>query len=114
MKSQYRKNIIFLYVFSFFNGFIMAYVIERLFWAERGMSVNMVVSTEILYSIIVVLLEVPSGILADIFGRKRMMLGVGLLFSLFADRSIFYGFWSLGMICLVYGLINFIWIKVRT
>lgn len=78
MKSRYGKNILFLYAFSFFDGFIMAYVIERLFWAERGMSVNMVVSSEILYSIIVVLLEVPSGILADIFGRKKMMLIAGL------------------------------------
>jgi MFS family permease len=77
MKSRYHKNIILLYAFSFFDGFIMAYVIERLFWAKRGMSVNMVVSTEILYCIIVVLLEVPSGILADIFGRKKMLLMAG-------------------------------------
>jgi predicted MFS family arabinose efflux permease len=45
------------------------------------------------------------------FIMRFVSIGVGLLFSLFADRSIFQGFGSLGMICFVYGMINFIWIR---
>ena len=74
MKSRYRKNIKLFYVFTLFDGFIMAYVIERLFYAERGMTIMMVVSLEILYGIIVSILEIPSGILADIWGRKKLLL----------------------------------------
>lgn len=66
-------NIRKLYVIRFFSSLIPAYVIERLFWEERGMTVPMVVMTEILYAVTIVLLEVPSGILADKSGRKRMI-----------------------------------------
>ncbi len=61
------------YCISFFHSLIPAYVIERLFWQQRGMTVQMVVYAEIIYAITVVLLEVPSGILADRFGRKKLL-----------------------------------------
>lgn len=62
-----------LYLFRFFSGLIPAYVIERLFWESRGMTVQMVVYTEILFAVTVVLLEVPTGIAADKWGRKPMI-----------------------------------------
>ncbi|NLY10734.1 MAG: MFS transporter [Firmicutes bacterium] len=57
----------------FFQSLIPAYVIERLFWELRGMTVQMVVYTEIIYAFSVFLLEIPSGILADKWGRKKMI-----------------------------------------
>ena len=66
-------NITKLYWISFFRALIPAYVIERLFWQQRGMSVQMVVYTEIIYALTVVIFEIPSGILADKFGRKTLM-----------------------------------------
>lgn len=56
-----------------FSGLIPAYVIERLYWEERGMTVQMVVYTEILYAAAIVLLELPTGVFADRWGRKRML-----------------------------------------
>ncbi|WP_420819055.1 MFS transporter [Paenibacillus nanensis] len=67
------QNIWKLYVIRFFYHLIPAYVIERLYWEERGMTVPMVVATEILYAVTIVLLEVPSGIMADKWGRKRLI-----------------------------------------
>jgi len=67
-------NIRKLYVIQFFSSLIPAYVIERLFWEMRGMSVPMVVMTEIIYAVTIVLLEVPSGIVADKRGRKQMLI----------------------------------------
>ncbi len=58
---------------TFTRALIPAYVIERLFWQQRGISVQMVVYAEILYALTVVLLEIPSGILSDKLGRKRML-----------------------------------------
>ncbi len=44
-----RKNIGFLYLYSFFDHFIVAYVIERLFDLEWGQSVQTIVLLGILY-----------------------------------------------------------------
>jgi MFS family permease len=70
----YKANIWKLYVYRFFYSFIPAYVIERIFWEERGMTIEMVVYTEIIFAITVVLLEIPTGIMADMWGRKRMIM----------------------------------------
>lgn len=75
----YLSNIKKQYWISFFHSLVPAYVIERLFWQERGMNVQMVVYAEIIYALTVTLGEVPSGILADRFGRKRLLIINGLL-----------------------------------
>jgi len=69
----YLSNIRKQYWIALFHSLIPAYVIERLFWQERGMSVQMVVYTEIIYALTVTICEIPSGILADRFGRKRLL-----------------------------------------
>lgn len=66
----YKKNIYAFYLYTFFSGAIFAYVIERLFWAERGMTIQDVVLIEIIYSLVVVVLELPTGMIADRFSRK--------------------------------------------
>lgn len=90
------------YLISLFHSLIPAYVIERLFWQERGMNVQMVVYAEIIYAATVILLEIPSGILSDKFGRKKLLVLDGLLSAcellilLFANR-----FWMFALaICL--------------
>ncbi len=70
---SYMQNVWKLYAVRFFHSLIPAYVIERLFWEQRGMTIQMVVYTEIIYAVTVVLLEIPTGIIADKWGRKRMM-----------------------------------------
>ncbi len=71
---NYKNNVRTLYAIRFFHNLIPAYVIERLFWAERGMTIQMVVYAEIIYAVTVVLLEIPSGIIADRWSRKNMLL----------------------------------------
>lgn len=71
---NYMNNVWILYAVSFFRNLIPAYVIERLFFQQRGMTIQMVVYTEIIYALTVVLLEIPTGIIADKWGRKRMLL----------------------------------------
>ncbi len=69
MKSNIRK----IYIYNFFKGLVFAYVIERLFWASRGITIIEVVWLEILFSGIVVLLELPMGMYADRFSRKNLV-----------------------------------------
>lgn len=75
----YMPNVWKLYAIRFFYNLIPAYVIERLFWEERGMTIQLVVYAEIIFAITVVLLEVPTGIIADKWGRKQMIVLSALL-----------------------------------
>ena len=56
-----------------FDALIPAYTIKRLFWESRTISIQEVVYLEILYAVLVVLLEVPTGVLADRFERRRLL-----------------------------------------
>lgn len=76
---DYRSNVWKLYAIRFFYNLIPAYVIERLFWEERGMTIQMVVYAEIIFAITVVLFEVPTGIIADRRGRKHMIVLVSIV-----------------------------------
>ncbi|MBH5319973.1 MFS transporter [Paenibacillus sp. GSMTC-2017] len=70
---MYISNIWKLNMIRFFYHLIPAYVIERLYWEERGMTIQLVILTEIIFAATVVLFEVPTGIIADKWGRKRMI-----------------------------------------
>ncbi|MBA2938254.1 MFS transporter [Paenibacillus sp. CGMCC 1.16610] len=73
------SNIRVLFALRFFSSLIPAYVIERLYWEERGMTIQMVVYTEIIFALTIVLLEVPTGVIADKWGRKKMLVLSALL-----------------------------------
>jgi predicted MFS family arabinose efflux permease len=83
---NYYKNKWLLYAIIFFHNLIPAYVIERLFYQERGMTVQMVVYCEIVYAIAIILFEIPSGALADKIGRKKLIVISSILhgFQFFA------------------------------
>lgn len=70
---NYMPNVWKLYAIRFFHNLIPAYVIERLFWEQRGMTIQMVIYTEIIYAVTIVLLEIPTGIIADRWSRRKMM-----------------------------------------
>ncbi|MBD2847359.1 MFS transporter [Paenibacillus sp. IB182496] len=99
---EIQSNIWKLYGIRFFSGLIPAYVIERLYWEQHGMSVQMVVYTEILFAVSIVLLELPSGIAADRWGRKRLLVLSATLFCfeflilLVADQ-----FWHFALVVLL-------------
>ena len=74
-----HKNIKKLYFSKFFHNLIFAYVIERLFWQSRGMTAMMVVYTEIVYAIVITILEIPTGVLADKFSKKKILVIADIL-----------------------------------
>lgn len=73
IKNKLKSNIWKLYAYWFFHNLVFAYVIERLFWQQRGITIQQVVYTEIIYAAVIVLIEVPTGSLADKWSRKNMM-----------------------------------------
>jgi MFS family permease len=60
----------------------MAVPIIVLFWQNNGLSITDIMILQSIFSIIVVLLEVPSGYFADIHGRKTSLVLGGIAMSL--------------------------------
>jgi len=72
-------NVRLLYAIRFFQHLIPAYVIERLYWEQRGMTIQMVVYAEMIFAATIVLSELPTGIIADKWGRKRLIVVTALM-----------------------------------
>lgn len=101
----YLCNIKKQYLVGLFQSLIPAYVIERLFWQHRGMNVQMVIYCEIIYAVTVVLLEIPSGILADKFGRKRLLIINSFLSAVEFGILLFANsFWMFGLAVFMSGI----------
>ena len=95
------SNIWKIYGYLFFHTLIFAYVIERLFALERGLSIQQMVYLEVIYMTIVSLLEIPTGALADKWDRKKVMvLSAFFTFFEFFILIFAYNFWifSLSMV----------------
>lgn len=67
-----------------------------LFYQENGLNLQNTLSLQAIYSVAIILLEVPSGYLADVWGRRNtLILGafLGVIgFSVYSCSSNFYGF----------------------
>ncbi|MCK8060934.1 MULTISPECIES: MFS transporter [unclassified Fusibacter] len=71
--NRLKANILLIYGYYFFRSFIFAYVVERLYWRSRGISITQTVYLEFIYAAVVMLLEVPSGVWADRFSRSKLV-----------------------------------------
>jgi MFS family permease len=80
--GKYKANIRKIFAISFFNSWIFAYVIERIFALDRGLSILEIQLLLILYSVISLILEVPAGVLADQW-KKKYVLALGYFFCFF-------------------------------
>ena len=100
-----RSNIWKLYLIRFLFSLIPAYVIERLFWEQRGMTIQMVVYTEIIFAITVVFFEIPTGIIADKWGRKKLIVS-GVILEGFMFLILVYAteFWHFAVAIFLAGL----------
>ncbi len=92
--KKLRANLRKYYLFTFFSAFIFAYVIERIFQESRGLSVTQMVFLDIIFFVIVLVLEVPSGAIADRWSRKKiLMFGAFFAFFEFLVPIFAYDFW---------------------
>ncbi|MBL4938482.1 MFS transporter [Clostridium sp. YIM B02515] len=102
---RYKLNIYLMYAYSFFHSLIFAYVIERLYWASRGITSQQVVYIEIIYAAVVILLEVPTGSLADKWSKKILMV-FHAVFSLLEFIILIYAhsFWHFALAVTMAGI----------
>jgi len=71
-----------LYFITICQALVFAYVIERLFASERGLSVLEMQYLLIFYSVVTMFCEIPAGILSDVW-KKKYTLAVGTFICFF-------------------------------
>lgn len=73
MEQRLTANIRKFYLFNILSSFVLYYAIDKIFMASRGLSVTDMVLVEISYAVARLILEVPSGALADRWSRKYVL-----------------------------------------
>ena len=97
-RRQLEKNYQRILVLSFFQVFLVLMPIIVLFFESRGLTLPEIFLLQAWFATVVLIMEVPSGYLADLLGRKRVIvvgtffIGVGHSVLLFAE-----GFWQLAL-----------------
>jgi MFS family permease len=109
MNNEYNGNILKFYLFSIFGGFELTVSIFALFFLSNHLSMIQVMTLEAIFIITILFLEIPSGVFADMFGRKTSLVlssiflilsfitfGLGSTFWIFLIAQILMSFcWAL-------------------
>ena len=91
---NYKAVIRLLFVFHFFCDLILIYAVDKLFLLSRNISIQEIAILVAIWSGTTVLLEVPTGALADRWSRKYTLVLSGLFYSLCYVTWIFsFSFW---------------------
>jgi len=93
MANKLRSNIINLYLIKIAHWFMLFMPIVVLFYEDNGLEMRHVFILQAIYSVSIVILEIPSGYLADVIGRKKTIIIGTVLGTLgFVAYSFSYGF----------------------
>ena len=102
---QLRHNILKMYLLKAVLWFMVAMPIIVLFFQEHGLTLTEVMILQSIYSFSVALFEIPSGFIADVFGRKRtIILSTIFTFIGFLVFSFFGGFYSFAIAQVLVGI----------
>ena len=70
------------YIFQFFFDLIFIYAVEKLFFLSRDINLAQIGILLFSWSLMTLLFEVPTGIIADHWSRRKMLILSGLFFSI--------------------------------
>ncbi|MCX2977432.1 MFS transporter [Candidatus Marimicrobium litorale] len=74
MSRSLHKNIKTIYLLGFFNSFMVVTPVYVPLLQGHGLSMSQVLQTQALFALTIALFEVPSGYIADTWGRRRAIL----------------------------------------
>ena len=93
--TNFSKNIPRLYLIKISKWFNMVMPIMLLFYKSNGLGSYELFVLKAIYSVAVVVMEIPSGWMADVWGRKKTLILGSILGSLgFLIYSFSYDFWA--------------------
>jgi MFS family permease len=83
--DTYKRNIKFIYAFTFSRSFLVIIPVIIPFFLSLGFSMQQVFELQVIFGLSVAILEVPSGYLSDMWGRKKVIIlgaiAIGIGFS---------------------------------
>jgi MFS family permease len=92
---NFDKNIPRLYLIKISKWFNIVMPVVVLFYQDNGMGMQEIFILKAIYSVAIVTMEVPSGWMADVWGRKKtLFIGSLLGASGFLMYSFSFGFWA--------------------
>lgn len=99
------KNKYFLFWTRFFVELNALNAVVQLFYLRRGLTNSDILYLGIVYSITALLFEIPTGYIADIIGRKKVII-LGVILSIIVNLLMFQasGFWQFALITALYSL----------
>jgi MFS family permease len=96
MPRTLRTNIYGLYLIKLSKWFMLIMPIVALYYTENGLNAYDIYLLQAIYSLSVAVLEIPSGYMADIIGRKKSLVMGSILgtlgFVIYSSSSSFTGF----------------------
>jgi len=93
MQHNLNNNIFKLYLIKIAKWFMLFMPIVVLFYEDNGLEMRHIFLLQAIYSISIVILEIPSGYFADALGRKyTLVIGTIMGFLGFLVYSFSYGF----------------------
>ncbi len=73
-QNTLRRNIQKIYWYRVLQGMMFPVPTIVLFWQQHGMSLTLVMVLQSLFALTMVVLELPSGYLADVVGRRKTLI----------------------------------------
>lgn len=102
---MYRKNITALYFIKIAKWFNLVMPVVVLFYQDNGMGMQEIFILKSIYSVAIVAMEIPSGWMADAWGRKKtLLLGSILGCGGFLVYSFSYGFYAFAVAEIILGV----------
>ena len=102
---QLRNNILKMYLLKGVIWFMVAMPIIILFFQEHGLSLTQIMTLQAIYSFSVALFEIPSGYIADLFGRKqKIILSTVFSFAGYLVFSFYSGFYAFAIAQILVGI----------
>ncbi len=105
LNSTIQGNIFKLYIIKIAKWFMLYMPIVVPFYMENDLGMKDVMLLQGVYSITIVILEIPSGYLADVLGRRKTLL-IGSVFGFlgFFTYSVSFGLWGFLIAEIILGL----------
>lgn len=102
---NYNKNITRLYLVKISKWFNLVMPVVVLFYQDNGMGMHEIFVLKAIYSVAIVVMEIPSGWMADVWGRKKTLILGSILGSAgFLMYSFSYGFWAFVLAEIILGI----------
>ena len=103
--NAFSKNIPRLYLIKISKWFSLVMPIVVLFYQDNNMGMHEIFLLKAIYSVAVVFMEIPSGWMADVWGRKKTLILGSILGSVgFLMYSLSYGFLAFAVAEIVLGI----------